>query len=41
MLLRTTHFCRVKPTSASFFSNLHALAPWGAPDFEDLHNPFK
>jgi hypothetical protein len=22
-------FCRVNPTSASFFSNLHALSPWG------------
>ena len=26
MLLRTTLFCRLKPTNASFFSNLHALA---------------
>ena len=25
-------FCRVKPMSASFFSNLHALSPWGAPE---------
>ena len=24
-------FCRVKPTNASFFSNLHALSPWSAP----------
>jgi len=33
MLLRTnTLFVAVKPTSASFFSNLHALSPWGAPE---------
>jgi hypothetical protein len=25
-------FVAVKPTSASFFSNLHALSPWGAPE---------
>jgi hypothetical protein len=39
MLLRTTHFCRVKPTSASFFSNLYALSPWGAPELLQLLSP--
>ncbi len=35
-------FVAVKPTSASFFSNLHALSPWGAPEllnFSATANP--
>jgi len=31
-------FVAVKPTSASFFSNLHALSPWGAPELLQLLN---
>src|SRR6267142_774740 len=32
-------FVAVKPTSASFFSNLHALSPWGAPELLNSCNP--